>query len=54
VFDIDRNDLLDQIGKMRGHISKKTSLKEEEKDHAVPIAHMGNFQAHLMKQEALR
>ncbi|KAN0045544.1 hypothetical protein ACTA71_005922 [Dictyostelium dimigraforme] len=53
VFDIGRNQLLIQLDKMKDHIFKKKTQKDETKHH-LPISQMGNYHETIGKRETLR
>lgn len=51
-FDIPRNNLLDQIARMRTNYLQKSSTKlvDEDEAHSIPVQQMGNYQDYLKKQ----
>ncbi|KAK5583139.1 hypothetical protein RB653_004729 [Dictyostelium firmibasis] len=53
VFDIGRGQLLNQLDKMKDHIFKKKTQKDESKHH-LPISQMGNYHETIGKRETLR
>ncbi|KAN0031375.1 hypothetical protein ACTFIV_005239 [Dictyostelium citrinum] len=53
VFDIGRAQLLNQLDKMKDHIFKKKTQKDEAKHH-LPISQMGNYHETIGKRETLR
>lgn len=52
-FDIDRNDLLESIEKIRMHL-KQPKLQNEDAKHMVPIQQMGVYEDVIKKREVLR
>ncbi|KAG9510749.1 Integrator complex subunit 6-A [Fragariocoptes setiger] len=52
-YDIDRNDLIDQIYWMRANFMQapsRTKYKDEDLIHSLPVSQMGNYQDYLNKQ----
>lgn len=54
-FDIPRNDLIDEIARMRENFYKPSSaisLMSKDYGHCLPVAEMGNYQEYLKNKEA--